>query len=142
MLAGPRCWHSLHYKAVVRAAWVFSVWRLASSPDTLHCRHRPVRGKPSAAGAVPLNVDLDVVLSVPAHTVCAAMRRRLPGYRTATPDTLRRRFLFTGGVILNHGREIVIRLNRRTYSPILRQADLPTIAVPWWGGRQLRFEPP
>jgi hypothetical protein len=30
------------------------------------------------AGAVPLNVDLDVVLSVLAHTVCAALRRRLP----------------------------------------------------------------
>lgn len=40
------------------------------------------------AGAVPLNVDLDVVLSVLAHTVCAALRRRLPGYHTATPDTV------------------------------------------------------
>jgi hypothetical protein len=46
------------------------------------------------------------------------------------------------GGILNHGREIVIRLNWWTYSPILRQADLLTIAVPWWGGRQLRFEYP
>ena len=64
--------------------------------DTLHCRHRPVRGKPSADGAVPLIVDLDVVLSVLAHTVCAAMRRRLPGYRTATPDTLMRA---TGSVV-------------------------------------------
>jgi hypothetical protein len=35
------------------------------------------------AGAVPLNVDLDVVLSVLAHTVCVALRRRLPGYATA-----------------------------------------------------------
>ena len=40
------------------------------------------------AGAVPLNVDLDVVLSVLAHTACAALRRRLPGYASATPDTL------------------------------------------------------
>jgi hypothetical protein len=30
------------------------------------------------------------VLSVLAHTVCAALRRRLPGYATATPDTLMR----------------------------------------------------
>jgi hypothetical protein len=37
------------------------------------------------AGAVPLNVDLDVVLSVLAHTICTALRRRLPGYHTATP---------------------------------------------------------
>jgi hypothetical protein len=49
------------------------------------------------AGAVPLNADLDVVLSILAHTVCATLRRRLPGYGTATPDTLQRRFLSTGG---------------------------------------------
>jgi hypothetical protein len=37
------------------------------------------------AGAVPLNVDLDVVLSVLAHTLCAALRRRLPGYTPPPP---------------------------------------------------------
>ncbi len=42
-------------------------------------------GPGALAGAVPLNVDLDVVLTVLAHTVCAAMRRRLPGY--ATPNS-------------------------------------------------------
>jgi hypothetical protein len=93
------------------------------------------------AGAVPLNVDLDVVLSVLAHILCTALRRRLPGYGSATPDTLQRRFLSTGGIILNRGPEIVIRVNRRTYSPILRQAQLPqTITVPWWEGRTLRYE--
>ncbi len=97
-------------------------------------------GLDALAGAVPLNVDLDVVLSVLAHTACAALRRRLPGYATATPDTLQRRFLSTGGEILNQGEEIVVRLDRRTYSPVLRQADLPTTNVPWWGGRRLRYE--
>jgi hypothetical protein len=97
-------------------------------------------GLDALAGAVPLNVDLDVVLSVLAHTVCAALRRRLPGYGTATPDTLQRRFLNTGGIIENHRGQITIRLNRRTYSPILRQASLPkTITVPWWDGRTLRY---
>ena len=93
----------------------------------------------AVAGAVPLNVDLDVVLSVLAHTVCAALRRRLPGYATATPDTLQRWFLNTGGIIENDRRQTTIRLARRTYSPILRQASLPeTITVPWWEGRTLR----
>ncbi len=92
------------------------------------------------SSAVPLNVDLDVVLSVLAGAVCSALRRRLPGYATATPDTLQRRFLQTGGVILNRGDSVVVRLNRRTYSPVLRQADIPEVAVPWWGGRRLRFE--
>jgi hypothetical protein len=92
------------------------------------------------AGAVPLNVDLDVALSVLASTVCAALRRRLPGYATATPDTLQRRFLNTGGIIEHHRGQTTIRLARRTYSPVLRQASLPeTITVPWWGGRTLRY---
>ncbi len=92
------------------------------------------------AGAVPLNVDLDVVLSVLASAVCASLRRRLTGYHHATPDTLQRRFLSTGGTILNHGGTITVRLNRRTYSPVLRQAGIPQLAVPWWGGRTLHFE--
>lgn len=97
-------------------------------------------GLDALASAVPLNVDLDVVLSVLAHTVCAALRRRLPGYATATPETLQRRFLSTAGEIHNHNNEIVVRLDRRTYSPVLRQADLPTTEVPWWDGRRLRYQ--
>jgi transposase len=97
-------------------------------------------GLDALAGAVPLNIDLDVVLSVLAHTVCAALRQRIPGYATATPDTLQRRFLTTGGTIENRNNEIVVRLDRRAYSPVLRQADLPTTTVPWWGGRRLRYE--
>ncbi|MGB8380825.1 MAG: hypothetical protein WCG47_06160 [Dermatophilaceae bacterium] len=95
------------------------------------------------AGAVPLNVDLDVVLSVLAHTVCAALRRRLPGYATATPDTLQRRFLSTSGHILTRREETIVRLDRRTYSPVLRHADLPdAITIPWLGGRTLRYQYP
>jgi transposase len=96
-------------------------------------------GLDALAGAVALNIDLDVVLSVLAHTVCAALRRRLPGYATATPDTLQRRFLSTAGVILNNDNQITVQLDRRTYSPVLRQADLPAVEVPWWGSRTLNF---
>jgi hypothetical protein len=93
------------------------------------------------ASAVPLNVDLDVVLSVLAGAVCAALRRRLgTGYSAATPDTIQRRFLHTSGMIENRGDTIVVRLNRRTYSPVLRSADIPDTTVPWWGGRHLHFE--
>jgi len=92
------------------------------------------------SGSVPLNVDLDVALSVLANAVCASLRRRLTGYHHATPDTLQRRFLSTGGVVINHGHTITVRLNRRTYSPVLRQADISQVTVPWWGGRTLRFE--
>jgi hypothetical protein len=98
-------------------------------------------GLDALAGAVPLNVDLDVVLSVLAHAVCTALRRRLPGYTTATPDTLQRRFLSTGGHILTRDNQIIVHLDRRAYSPVLRQANLPQhITVPWLDGRTLRYE--
>jgi transposase len=92
------------------------------------------------SSAVALNVDLDVALSVVAGAACASFRRRLAGYATATPDTLQHRFLNTPGEVINRGGEIVVRLDRKTYNPVLRQADLPVTEVPWWGGRTLRFE--
>ena len=75
-----------------------------------------------------------------AGAVCAALRRRLTGYHDATPDTLQRRFLSTGGTILDHGDTITVRLDRRTYSPVLRHADIPDVTIPWWGGRRLHFQ--
>ncbi len=92
------------------------------------------------ASAVPLNIDLDVVLSVLAGAVCAAFRRRLRGHQSATPDTLQRRFFSTPGRILIDDRSVRVRLDLRTYSPLLRQADLPSVQVPWWDNRQLTFE--
>ena len=94
----------------------------------------------SLSSSVPLNVDLDVVLSVLASAICAAVRRRLPGYHTATPDTLQRRFLQTGGVIHTTNDTITVRLDRRAYSPVLRGAELPVTTIPWWGDRRLHLE--
>jgi DDE family transposase len=90
--------------------------------------------------AVPLNVDLDVALSVLAGAACSALRRRLPGQAAATPDTLQRHFLGIPGQILNHGNQITVRIDRRAHSPVLRSANLPTVTVPWWGGRTLHYE--
>lgn len=92
--------------------------------------------------AVALNVDCDVVLTVLADAVCAALARRLPGYHDATPDLLQRRFLDTEGTIHTDRDRVVVRLNRRAYSPVLRAADLPPTPVPWWGGRTLHYEFP
>jgi len=95
------------------------------------------------SSAVNLNVDLDVVLCVLAQALTAAFRARLPGnYAHATPDTLQRRFLDTPGEIINDGdRGVTVKINRRAYSPVPRHARLPDdTTVPWWGGRQLRFQ--
>jgi hypothetical protein len=96
------------------------------------------------SSAVNLNVDLDVVLCVLAQALTAAFRLRLPGnYAHATPDTLQRRFLDTPGEIINDGDIITVKINRRAYSPVPAPRHLARTSdttVPWWGGRQLRFQ--
>ena len=94
------------------------------------------------SSAVALNVDLDTTLTVAAQLAYDWLRRRLPGYETATPDTIWRRFVSTKGSVILGPDEVVVRLGERTYSPVLRAADLPTVSVPWWEGRRLRFELP
>ena len=93
------------------------------------------------SSAVNLNADLDIMLCVLAQALTAALRARLPGYASVTPDVLQRRFLETPGQITTSRDTITVRLDRRAYSPVLRQADLPhNTRVPWWDNRTLRFE--
>jgi hypothetical protein len=93
------------------------------------------------SSTVNLNVDLDVMLAVLAQALTAALRARLPGYATVTPDTIQRRFLETPGQIITTPDTVTIRLERRAFSPVLRKADLPAATpVPWWGGRTIRYQ--
>jgi hypothetical protein len=93
------------------------------------------------SSTVNLNVDLDVVLAVLAQALTAALRARLPGYATVTPDTIQRRFLETPGQIITTPDTVTVRLERRAFSPVLRSADLPPATpVPWWQGRPIRYE--
>jgi hypothetical protein len=94
------------------------------------------------SSTVNLNVDLDIMLCVLAQALLAAFRARLgAGYATATPDTIQRRFLDSSGTITVTGDQITVRIDRRAYSPVLRQASLPPdTTVPWWHDRRLHFE--
>ena len=49
------------------------------------------------SSTVNLNVDLDVMLAALAQALLAALRARLPGYASVSPDTLQRRLLETPG---------------------------------------------
>ena len=93
------------------------------------------------SSTVNLNVDLDIMLCVLAQALIAALRTRLPGYAAVTPDVLQRRFLETPGKITTTSDTITVRLDRRAYAPVLRQADLPNnTPIPWWHNRTLRYE--
>jgi transposase-like protein len=92
------------------------------------------------SSAVALNVDLDTTLTVWAAAAYDHLRQRLPGYETATPDTIWRRFINTSGHITISPTDITCRLKSRTYSPVMRSADLPDTKIPWWDGRPLRLQ--
>jgi len=93
------------------------------------------------SSTVNLNVDLDIMLCVLAQALTAALRQRLPGYAGVTPDVIQRRFIDTPGTITTTQDTITVRLDRRAYTPVLRQADLPNdTPVPWWGNRTIRYE--
>jgi hypothetical protein len=92
------------------------------------------------SSAVALNVDLDTTLTVWAAAAYDHLRQRLPGYQDATPDTIWRRFISTSGQVTIAPDDITCRLNSRTYSPVMRSADLPDTQIPWWNGRPLRLQ--
>jgi hypothetical protein len=74
----------------------------------------------------------------PHRRLPAPPARQLPH---ATPDTRQRRFLDTPGEIITTSTGSTVKINRRAYSPVLREASLPAdTTVPWWNGRQLHFE--
>jgi hypothetical protein len=125
--------HSPPKQIVARYAQRMAIeQRLAESIRSFHLD--------ALSSAVALNVDLDTTLTVWAAAAYDHLRQCLPGYQHATPDTIWRRFISTSGQITIGPHDITCRLNSRTYSPIMRSADLPDLEIPWWNGRQLRFQ--
>jgi hypothetical protein len=57
------------------------------------------------------------MLAVVSQALLAALRARLPGYHSATPDTIPRRFLETPGQIITSADTITVRLERRAPEP-------------------------
>ena len=94
------------------------------------------------ASEVRLNVDLDATLTVLANGCYRWLGKQLRGYEKAAPKQLYRLFVATEGVIRTTADELVIRLERRSHNPIVREAALdrePT-PIPWLGGRRIRFD--
>jgi len=108
----------------IRRDW--AEWTCGPPVEVVIDKHRSlVRGVLRYAESIE---DSDAVVTV-----------LLPGYETATPDTLWRRFISTPGQITIAPDHITCRLNSRTYSPIMRTADLPDLPIHWWNNRPLRF---
>lgn len=93
------------------------------------------------SSGLPLNVDLDTTLTVLAGNCYRLLARKLPRYELATPDRLWRHFLDTTGKVVVNDDHVRVDLALRTYTPVLIDAGFPEldVAIPWWGGKTLRF---
>lgn len=96
------------------------------------------------SSGLPLNVDLDTTRTVVAANIYRLFARGLPRYEHATPDRLYRHFVDTTGTLHVGDDAVTVSLRPRTYTPVLLDAGYAEreVAIPWWGGRRLRFSFP
>ena len=90
---------------------------------------------------VRLNVDLDCALTVVANGCYRWLGSRLKGWEKCRPKELYRRFVETGGTVEVREDRIVVRLDRRSHNPVLREAalDRDMTPVPWLGNRPIHL---
>jgi hypothetical protein len=93
------------------------------------------------ASEVRLNVDLDTALTVLANGCYRWLGQRLHGFGKASPKQLYRRFVETSGVVEVEEARVVVRFDRRSHNPILREAalDREGLPVPWLQNRPVTF---
>jgi hypothetical protein len=96
------------------------------------------------ASEVRLNVDLDVALTVIANGCYRWLATRLRGFDKAKPKQLYRRFVETGGLVEVQSDRLVVRFDKRSHNPILREANLDRDCppIPWLGRLPITFEYP
>ena len=71
-----------------------------------------------------MNVDLDVALTVLAHGCYRWLARSLKGFDRCAPKQVYRKFVETSGEVFIAEGRIVVRFDRRSHTPILREAAL------------------
>lgn len=96
------------------------------------------------SSAVAMKVDFDLVLTVIATGLYRLLGTRLHGFEHAKAREIYRRFLDTYAKVDVSTGGIRVRLPRRAHNPLLLHGGLlaAPVAVPWWGGAQLKVELP
>jgi hypothetical protein len=96
------------------------------------------------ASEVRLNVDLDVALTVLAHGCYRWLAHQLHGFDKSAPKQVYRKFVETGGRVEVRSDRILVRFDKRSHNPILREAELDKGCppIPWLGNRPVAFDYP
>ena len=66
---------------------------------------------------------------------------QLRGYEDMSPKKLYRRFVETGGTVQVRPDCVLVKLDRRSHNPVLREAalDKDSLPVAWLGNRTVKF---
>jgi hypothetical protein len=93
------------------------------------------------ASEVRLNVDLDTTLTVLANGCYRWLGKQLHGYEKAAPKQLYRRFVETAGVVEIAADRVVVRFDKRSHNPVLKEArlDQNRAPIPWLQNRFVEF---
>jgi hypothetical protein len=93
------------------------------------------------ASEVRLNVDLDVALTVLANGCYRWLAHQLHGFDKSAPKQMYRKFVETGGRVEIRSDQILVRFDKRSHNPILREAELDKGCppIPWLGNRPVAF---
>jgi len=93
------------------------------------------------ASEVRLNVDLDVALTVLAHGCYRWLAHQLKGFDRSAPKRVFRKFVGTAGSVTIGDKGILVRFDRRSHNPILREAGLDRQCppVPWLNNLPVTF---
>jgi hypothetical protein len=93
------------------------------------------------ASEVRLNVDLDTTMTVIANGCYRWLGAQLRGYEDMSPKKLYRRFVETGGTVEMQPDCILVKFERRSHNPVLREAalDKQPLPITWLGSRPIKF---
>jgi hypothetical protein len=96
------------------------------------------------ASEVRLNVDLDAALTVLANGCYRWLAHQLRGFDKSAPKQTYRRFVETGGQVEMQADRILVRFDKRSHNPILRESELDKGCppIPWLGDRPVAFAYP
>lgn len=88
-----------------------------------------------------MEVDFSVLLTVLANLLYHLLARRIAGFEDATAKQIYRKFIDSSGDIRIGEREILVRMSRRAYNPLLIAADFDKlkVPVPWLKGYTVRY---
>ena len=94
------------------------------------------------SAAVPMKIDVDLQLTLIASSLYRIMAKRVGnGLENAKPRTLFRKLVRTRAKVDVRTDDVVVTLPRRANSPLLLAAGYADAveAIPWLGGKRLRF---